>query len=126
MSASGITILCIDDDPSAVMIRRLVLVSAGYEVVTATDGNEALRLFNERNVDLVISDHFLRGTTGGEIAAKMKAIKPGIPIVIISGFPERPDGTEHADVFIEKGGPPPAMLAVVAELLSRKAKAKGM
>jgi hypothetical protein len=68
----------------------------------------------------------LRGVTGGEIASQMKATKPNVPIVIISGFPERPEGTEHADVFLEKGGPPPQMLAVVAELLSRKANAKGV
>lgn len=125
MSASRITILCIDDDPNAVMIRRLVLASAGYEVATATDSVEALRLFAEQDIDLVISDHFLRGITGGEITAQMKAIKPAVPIVIISGFPERPDGTEHAEVYIEKGGPPQTMLDIIAELLSKKATAQG-
>ena len=67
-------------------MRRRILLSKGYEVIIATEGDE------EMNIDLVISDHFLRGVTGGELASKMKAIRPAVPIILISGVPERPAG----------------------------------
>ena len=119
MSKSSKTILCIDDDPSAVELRRLILLSKGYEVITATQGDEALKIFADMKVDLVISDHFSRGSTGGELASKMKAVHPDVPIILISGYPERPDSLEHADVFVVKGGPTEELLGVIAQVLDQ-------
>jgi hypothetical protein len=49
----------------------------------------------------------------------MKRLKPSIPIVIISGMVEKPEGIEHADLFICKGEAPPFWLKRIAELLQR-------
>ena len=75
-------------------------------MVTASDVELAIQLFTASAVDIVISDHLLEGTTGTELAAEMKRLKPTIPIVIMSGMVEEPEGMEQADLFIWKGEAP--------------------
>ena len=65
-------ILCVDDDVAALALRCLVLSSVGYEVLTAADGAAALELFRSIRVDLVITDYWLPGLTGTQVAAEMK------------------------------------------------------
>ncbi len=112
------TLLCVDDNQSALHVRQLVLESAGYSVLVASDSATAMELFSSSTVDMVISDHFLQDTTGTELAAAMKRLKPKIPIVIISGALEPPDGMEYADLFICKGDSPPQVLQKISELLT--------
>ena len=52
-------VLCIDDAEIALRVRKLLLTSVGYSVITAASGEEGLALFKENPVDLVIADHFL-------------------------------------------------------------------
>ncbi len=75
-------------------------------------------LFSLSAVDAVVSDHFLDGSTGTELAAAMKQLKPEVPIVIMSGALEPPDGIEHADLFICKADSPPEVLRKLSELLN--------
>lgn len=112
------TLLCVDDNQSALRLRQLVLEGAGYSVLVASDSATAMELFSSSTVDMVISDHFLQDTTGTELAAAMKRLKPKIPIVIISGALEPPDGMEYADLFICKGDSPPQVLQKISELLT--------
>ena len=113
------TILCIDDNETALNIRKVILEVAGYSVVTASDVELAIQLFTASAVDIVISDHLLEGTTGTELAAEMKRVKPTIPIVIMSGLVEEPEGIEHADLFIWKGEAPPIWLKKISDLLQQ-------
>ena len=112
------TLLCVDDNQSALHIRKLVLESAGYAVMIASDSAAAMALFSASSVDMVVSDHFLQDCTGIELAAAMKKLKPDVPIVIISGLVEAPEGMEHADLFICKGDSPPEVLRKISELLN--------
>jgi DNA-binding response OmpR family regulator len=95
----------------------MVLEVAGYAVLTASDVELAMQLFTSAAVDMVISDHLLQGKTGTELAAEMKRLKPTIPIVIVSGMVEEPEGMEHADLFIGKGVAPPIWLKKIANVL---------
>jgi CheY-like chemotaxis protein len=113
------TILCVDDNETALYVRKLVLESAGYSVLAASDSATAMELFSSSAVDLVVSDHFLQNTTGTELAAAMKKLKPEVPIVIISGLVEEPEGMEHVDLFISKVDSPPQVLRKISELLKR-------
>src|SRR5690349_10173190 len=119
MSISGqkSTILCIDDQPLVLEIRQLVLERAGYFVLTATNGQDGMELFRNQSVDLVITDHLLPGATGCQVAAEMKQLKPLIPIVMLSGLAERPEGATAPDAFLVKGMPVPEFLVAVAALL---------
>ena len=122
MSHSGQpnVILCIDDQPIALRTRQLILEHAGCCVLTATNGAAALELFRHEPVDLVITDHLLPGLTGSQVAAEMKRLKPEVPVALLSGLVERPEGAEASDAsdaFLTKGIPVPEFLAAVASLL---------
>src|SRR6185437_11780856 len=69
-------ILCVDDEPNALMLRRLVLEKAGYSVVTAPSSAEALRILSNTPVDLVLSDQLMPGGTGTDLARQVKARHP--------------------------------------------------
>lgn len=112
-------ILCIDDAEVALRVRKLLLASAGYAVITAPSGEAGLELFKQRPIDMVIADHFLSDKTGTEIAREMKQLKPNVPIVIVSAAAEMPPGSEFADRFLSKGDGPEALLATIADLLQR-------
>ena len=113
------TLLCVDDNEQALQIRKLVFESAGYRVLAANDCATAMQLFSLSAVDLVICDQFLQGSTGTELAAAMKKLKPEVPIAIISGLVDAPEGMEHADLFISKASSPSEVLQRISELLNR-------
>jgi two-component system, OmpR family, response regulator CpxR len=112
------TLLCVDDNQTALQVRKLVLESAGYSVLAANNFVTAMELFSSSAVDLVLSDHVLEDGTGTELAAAIRKLKPYVPIAIISGLVDEPEGMEHADLFICKTDSPPQVLEKIAELLN--------
>lgn len=119
-------VLCVDDDPRAMMARSLILSVAGYDVQTASSSEAALSIFCRSSVDLVIADHFLPGLKGTELADAMKKIKPGVLFVLMTVTPESPSGADQVDLVLVKGMDPQQFLDDVERLLSsrqRKASA---
>ena len=111
------TLLCVDDNQTALHVRKLVLESAGYSVLVASNFATAMGLFSSSAVDLVLTDHVMEDGSGTELAAAMKRFRPDVPIVIISGLVEAPEGIEQADLFISKADSPPQVLQKISELL---------
>ncbi len=116
-------ILCIDDAEIALRVRKLLLTSAGYSVLTASSGEEGLELFKENPIELVIADHFLSDKTGAEIAKEMKEVKPEVPILIVSAASEEPAGLEFVDGFLSKGEGPDTLLDNIERLLRHRHEA---
>jgi len=110
-------ILCIDDNAVALDIRKMVLEQGGFGVITAHDASEALAAFQANRIDLVLSDHLLKDTTGVEIARQMKQLKPAVPVVLYSGAP--PETMGPVDCFILKTEPPEYLLKRLHDLLRR-------
>src|ERR1035438_8517271 len=104
--AESSLILCVDDGEVALRVRQILPTSAGYLVLTAKSGEVGLELFKKYPVELVVADHYLGGKTVTEIAKEMKELKPDVPILIVSGAIERPEGLEFADEFLMKSEPP--------------------
>ena len=113
-------VLCIDDAEVTLRVRELLLASAGYAALTASSGEDGLRLFKQYPVNLVIADHFLSDKTGVEIAGEMKQLKPEVPILIVSAATEEPPGLEFADGFLSKGESPEILLETIADLLKKQ------
>src|SRR5215831_1147013 len=83
-----VSILVVDDDP---MIRELfssALQNRHGRVVTAADGNEALAIVRETEVDLVLLDLVMPGLSGVETFSELRAIRPGLPVIIATGHPD--------------------------------------
>lgn len=120
MPTSAISrILCIDDEKSGLNLRRLILERNGYLVSTATTVPEALTLFNVSDFDIVVTDHLLGRDTGTAMAEEMKRLKPLVPIILLSGVAESPEGIESIDAYVSKAEGPESLLAKVNELVSR-------
>ncbi|MBV9610507.1 MAG: response regulator [Acidobacteria bacterium] len=113
------TILCVEDEAIALIARKMVLEHEGYRVLAAHDEGSALDLFTHNDIDIVVTDHLLRGITGTQIAAEMKRLKPLVPIVVLSGVAETPKDIANADLFISKGEDVQAVLGKIAALLDR-------
>jgi len=116
------SILCVEDDPLSLKVRKMVFESAGYKVLSASEPELALDLVETDSVDLVITDYRLAESTGTELAARIKEISPHLPVWIISGLPSLPDGLGAADDFIHKMIAPQELIARVDALLRSEAK----
>ena len=111
-------ILCVDDENNPLVLRKLVLQKAGYEVLTASSGKQALELTASRSVDLVLSDHLMPGMNGTELARQIKAQHPDLPVILISGVNELPTGSTIANAFVSKIEGPQALCKEVAAVLN--------
>jgi CheY-like chemotaxis protein len=111
-------ILCIDDETTALVVRKRVLESAGYQVTTARSGEEGIRLFLSEVFDLVIVDYWMPNMKGIAVAREMKRIKPAVPIVIFSALSPLPGETIGvADRWILKDEGPEYLLSAIKSLL---------
>jgi CheY-like chemotaxis protein len=117
MADKKITILCVDDEDTPRMLRRLVLQRQGYEVIAAASGKEALARLADGGIDLVLSDQMMPGMTGTELTKAIKAGAPGMPVILISGVNEIPPDAVYADRFVSKVGGPELLFEAVAEVL---------
>jgi len=114
-------ILAVDDESSGLYFRKLILEHAGHTVLSSTGVDEALTLFRNNPVDLVVTDHLLGRQTGNDMAAEMKRTKPHVPIILLSGTSSVPEPLVHADLFLSKTDGPEQLLEMVEEQLSRNA-----
>jgi CheY-like chemotaxis protein len=110
-------ILCIEDSPTYLVLRKKVLEREGYQVVGVTTSDEALKALREYPVCAIIADHMLEGTTGAELAREMKKIKPNVPIILFSG--RVPQNLIAVDVYVNKGEPTAKFLGIVRAVVQR-------
>ena len=118
MVRSSITILCVDDEETPRTLRKLILQKQGYQVVTAASGAEALELLNRTKIDLVLSDQMMPGMTGTELTKSVKAMRPAMPVILISGVNEIPEDASYADRFISKVGGPELLFKTIIDVLA--------
>ncbi len=109
-------VLCIDDEDTGLHIRRLLLEHAGFSVLAAGTPGEALQLFRENPVSAVVTDHLMGRSTGTNLAAAMKRIKPAVPIILLSGTTDIPRGAEQVDIFVSKTDGPDRLLQALRDL----------
>jgi PAS domain S-box-containing protein len=85
---SGQTVLLVDDEEALVRLGEEVIASVGYEPVGFTSSVEALAAFREspERFQAVLSDEAMPDMTGTDLARKIRAIRPEIPIVLMSGY----------------------------------------
>jgi CheY-like chemotaxis protein len=83
------TILVVEDEPQLIALTQEVLNRLGYTVLTATDGQEGIDVFNRHvdDIDLVLLDRTLPGLAGDEVLRRILALQPGARVVISSGDP---------------------------------------
>jgi len=82
------TVLFVDDEVSLVALARFALERAGWELISAYNGAQALEIFEQQHerIDVVVLDLILPGISGDELLDRMAAIDDSVPIVIASGM----------------------------------------
>jgi CheY-like chemotaxis protein len=111
------TVLCIDDEPSAIESRRLLLDAEGYQVINASTGEEGIRLFQSNKIDVVVVDYWMSGMNGLTVAREIKRLDPAVPVIMLSGLPELPgEAVGIADRWILKGRSTEALLEALSAL----------
>ncbi len=121
------TILAVDDDPHILEVLEVRLVSAGYDVVTASDGAEALHVLASRPVRLVISDIRMPGMDGMRLLEEMERRGLRLPIIFLTAHGSISGAVEaikHGAVdYLTKPFDGQELLARVAEVFAKAAGA---
>lgn len=113
------TVLCVDDERVGLHVRKLLLERSGYKVLTANDGPSGLKAFEQNPVDAVVLDYAMPGMHGGEVAARMRAMKPEVPILLLSAYVGLPSEiTGLVNVYMTKGEGAPALLEKLDKLFA--------
>jgi two-component system, cell cycle sensor histidine kinase and response regulator CckA len=112
------TILVVDDEAIARRFLERALTQAGYEVMLASNGEEALELLRatRRQVALVVTDLVMPGMGGHAFALEVSSLPSPPPVLYISAY-ESPQG-EMAKRFLQKPFKPDALVEAVRGLLS--------
>ena len=125
MSQISPLVLCIDDESVGLKVRKMVLERAGYQVLTATDGASGISVFEREPVDVVVLDYSMPGMHGGEVASRMRQIKPQVPILLLSAYIGLPgEVTSLVDLYMTKTEGAPVLLQKLDRLLQQPVAAQ--
>jgi PAS domain S-box-containing protein len=124
-TAGEATILLVEDEQALREVTRRILVGAGYEVIVAASGPEALDAAAEHpgSIDLLLSDVIMPQMPGPQLAKLLVGVRPLVRVLLMSGFAQPIlDSGGHLDegtALIEKPFSGPGLLAKVAQILER-------
>ncbi len=117
------TILIADDDPKLLNMARLTLIYEGFQVITATNGREALAQIHTQPPDLLILDWLMPEMDGLEVLAQLRATGNSLPILMLTAraaIEDRVEGLDRgADDYLVKPFAPAELLARLRALLRR-------
>lgn len=124
-------ILCVDDEKALLLVLKALLER--YEVVSIQDSAEAQALLEDttQNLDLLISDVRMRPVNGLDLAARARAVRPDLPIIMITAYQddaakERAENEIGVVAYLFKPFDPGELLVTVAEALARNPVAEDL
>jgi DNA-binding response OmpR family regulator len=118
------TVLVVEDEEDVRELARDILEMNGYLVLEALDGADATRLAETHPgpIDLLITDVVMPGTSGPELARRLRAHRPGLRVLCMSGYPESADrrieGEAGWNAWLQKPFTPAGLMAKVRECLT--------
>jgi PAS domain S-box-containing protein len=119
----ALTILAVDDDDLVLLNTAAMLEDLGHTVLQAASAAEALALMRQgQTIDLLITDHAMPNMTGAKLALAAGAERPGLPVVLATGFAELPTGEGAGLVRLAK----PFTQAQLAEAIERAVRAPSL
>jgi CheY-like chemotaxis protein len=125
------TILLVEDEPLLRNLGQRVLGSAGYEVLVAADGQEALKVFKAHSsvINALVLDVVMPRLSGTEVADQIRQNNPEIPIVFVSGYDFEVAGDRsevlEGTVRLSKPYSSHDLLEAVRQVISSHGKARG-
>jgi DNA-binding response OmpR family regulator len=115
-------ILCVDDDPGVVALKRTILEQAGYEVTTCISAEDAIREIQRIAFDGVVTDWRLGSELGRAVVEAAKA-QLAVPVVVVSGYVAEAfrSAEPMADIYLEKPADPRELVQILETLLHARA-----
>ena len=113
------TILVVDDEEAIRLLYREELEEAGYQVEVASDGQEALRMVEQRRPDLMTIDIKMPGMDGVELLRRVREVHRNLPIIICTAYGDfKYDfGTWASDAYLTKSSDLEELKGKVREFL---------
>jgi CheY-like chemotaxis protein len=105
LEPSNLRVLLVDDNRSGLAARRAVLDELGYRTAVADTPLRALAMLRDEHFDLLVTDYKMPDMDGIELISKVRTARPGLPVILLSGFVDALGITEKssgADVVIMK------------------------
>ena len=117
-TAKKICVLVVDDEPAVRDVLQEALETEGYEVLTAENGEQALKYFDERSgqLGMVFTDIGMPGMSGWDLARAIRKRSPTIPLAIVSGWAEAISCEARQEIKAEWVVPKPFSLSSITEI----------
>jgi CheY-like chemotaxis protein len=113
------SVLVVDDEPAVRDALKLLLEVDRHAVTEARDGVEAFELLAHGKFDLLITDYEMPRMKGNELAAKVRALSPSLPILMITAYAEQLGNVDHrVDAILSKPFEFEDLRQAIARLLS--------
>jgi len=87
----SVTVLCIDDNPQMLELRKASLESCGYHVEIASSGDAAIKILKKASVAAVLLEYKPEGMDAEAVACHLKQRFPDLPIILLSAYSEIPE-----------------------------------
>jgi|ERR1700722_5358750 len=114
------SLLCIDDLPQALELRKATLKSQGYSVKLASNGHDAIKMLEVASVAAVLLAYKHEGLDAEAVACHLKQRFPGVPIILLSAYWEMPERILWlVDAYVMKSEPPERLLPVIERVHKR-------
>jgi CheY-like chemotaxis protein len=113
-------ILCVDDNELELSVLKFMLSTNGYRVLSATNGQEAVTIFSETQVDLVLADFAMPQMNGSQLVERLKQIASHVPMILL-GEPQKMGSELHrADAMLAKKNCSPLELLERIKVMSAR------
>lgn len=115
-------ILVVDDSPTQLSMMRAPFEEHGYQVITASDGEEALAMVETENPQLVVLDVIMPKLNGFQACRKIKTLRQDLPIILLTSKNQKSDEfwgkKQGADVYMTKPFDSEELFAAAVKLLA--------
>jgi DNA-binding response OmpR family regulator len=120
MTVTQPKILSIDDNQPLNLMRQKVLAVAGFDCDLAHTAEQALAMVITCHYEAILLDYYLPGTTGLQVANTINTIRPGLPIVVVTGE-EIYEHSQAVHSYLVKGEGPEVLIAKLRSIVGSKA-----
>ncbi len=113
-------ILCVDDNEQELSVLKFMLATNGYRVVSANSGQEAIGIFADTTVDLVLTDFAMPQMNGDQLVGRLKQIASHVPMILLGDPHKMGDQAHGADALLAKKSCSPHELLERIKIMSAR------
>jgi CheY-like chemotaxis protein len=108
-------ILIVDDDAAVRETAVMLIEELGYRTEAAASAIDALKLLGDDDIDAVLTDVVMPGMNGFQLAQRIRAVRPGMPVICVTGYANVIDDRSCCDIVLQK----PYRTATIARMLEK-------